>query len=95
METNNEELGMELVKDLLENTTNSLDDEVSLDNAGEGDTVVVTQDALKKESGASNNMRIKEQTWMTKHDRASSIQVAGTEMGEKRNNSSKVNPVAD
>ena len=37
-------------------------------------------------------MRIKEQTWMSaKHDKASSIQVAGTEMGEKCNNSSKIN----
>ena len=38
-------------------------------------------------------MRIKEQTWMStkQHNIASSIQVAGTEMGEKCNNSTKIN----
>ena len=46
MEPNNAALGKELIKDLIDNTENSVEmdeDTVSMDGAGEGDTVVVTK----------------------------------------------------
>ena len=44
METNNSALGKELIKDLIDNTENSVEmdeDAISVDGTGEGDTVIV------------------------------------------------------
>ena len=89
LETNNAALGIELIKDLIDNTENSIEmdeDAVSMEGAGEGDTVVVTKQENNGNRASGVNMSIKEQSWMNKHDRASSIQVPGaTEMmGERR-----------
>ena len=63
METNNAALGKELIKDLIDNTENSVEmdeDAVSMDGAGEGDTVVVTKQENNGNRASGANMRIKE-----------------------------------
>ena len=97
METNNAALGKELIKDLIDNTENSVEmdeDAVSMDGAGEGDTVVVTKQENNGNRASGANMSIKEQSWMNKHNRASSIQVpGGTDMmGERRSTNQKLIP---